>query len=74
MYRDLSGLVATGTAPRPITANDEALTDVLVIPYYALNMVPTGGMTQHALLAVAFAYIDNVLVMQSVPMPFGLRW
>lgn len=74
MYRDLSGLVATGTAPRPITANDEALTDVLAIPYYALNMVPTGGMTQHALLAAAFAYIDNVLVMQSVPIPFGLSW
>jgi len=74
MYRDLSGLVATGTAPRPITANDEALTDVLVIADHALNMVPTGGMSQHALLAAAFADIDKVLVMQSVPMPFGLRW
>jgi hypothetical protein len=74
MYRDLSGLAATGTPPRPVAGHDEALTDVLAIPYYALNLVPTGGMTQHALQAVAFAYVDNVLVMQSAPLPFLLNW
>ena len=74
MYRDLTGLVATGTAPRPVASNDEALNDLLSIPYYALNMMPTGGMTQHALLATAFAYLDNQPVTQSAPMPFGLNW
>ena len=74
LYRDLSGLAATGTPPRPLASNDEALGDVLAIPYYALNMVPTNGMTQHALQAIAFAYVDNALVMQSAPLPFLLNW
>ncbi len=74
VYRDLTGLVATGTAPRAVANDDEILGDVLAIPYYALNIMPTNGMMRHALVAVAFAYIDNQMVMQSAPMPFLLNW
>ncbi len=74
MYRDLSGLVATGTTPRALGSGDETLAETVLIPYYALNMVPTGGMAMHNLVLTAFAYLDNQLVTQSVPVPFMLRW
>jgi hypothetical protein len=73
-YRDMSGLVATGTPPRPIVTNDQALQDVVSIPYYALNLMPTNGMTRHMLMLTASAYLDNQLVGQSAPAPFFLNW
>jgi hypothetical protein len=74
VYRDLSGLVATGTPPRPLSLGDTALAESVLIPYYALNMMPSGGMAVHHLLLTAFAYLDNQLLAQSVPVPFMLRW
>ena len=74
LFRDPGGLVATGTQLRVLASDDEVLTEQATIPFYALNLQPTGGMVAHNLTLVAFLFVDQVLVAQSAPIPFGLRW
>jgi hypothetical protein len=74
-FRDAAGLVAVGTPPRVLGSDRESLTEqVLMIPYYALNFQPTQGMAAYNLMLTAFVYVDNQIVAQSPPNPFGLRW
>lgn len=74
-FRDISGLVAAGTLPQPIGSNSESLSSVSVsIPYYALNFAPTNFQRAYDLSFVAYAYVDNQLLAQSMPVLFGIRW
>lgn len=74
-FRDISGLVATGTTPQTVGSDSESMSSVVLsIPYYALNFAPTGGQRTYQLSFVVYAYIDNQLLAQSAPVPFGLVW
>ena len=74
MFRDVSGLVATGTAATVIGSDRENFGAPITIPYYALNFQPTGGMGDYRLELIAYVYIGNVGVAESDPVEFGLRW
>jgi hypothetical protein len=74
-FRDVSGLVATGTRPQTVGSNSESLSNVsLSLPYYALNFVQTGGQRVYQLSFTVYVYIDNQLAAQSQAMPFNLVW
>lgn len=74
-FRDVSGLVATGTPSTPIGTDDEDLSSVqIMIPYYALNFPPNNGFGTYNLAIVVMAYLDGQIAAQSPPVPFVLRW
>ena len=74
-FRDISGLVATGTPLQIVGSNTENLTNLqITIPYYALNFMPTGGQRTYLLTLTAYVYLDNAIVAQSVPVGFSLTW
>ena len=74
-YRDVGGLVATSTLPRVIGSNSEILGDeVITIPYYALNFLPTNGMRVYNLTFTAFVYLDKQLAAHAHAVPFSVRW
>jgi len=74
-FRDPSGYCATGTAPTPVTTPVVDLSaSMIMIPYYALNLTMTNGMMIYQLNAVAALYVNNVMIAQSAPMPFSVRW
>lgn len=76
-YRDVTGLVATGSTalavPLTLPVADLHLV-VSTIPYYAFNLLATNYTTDYPLYAVATIYIDNFQVAQSQPVPFSIRW
>lgn len=75
VFRDFSGLVATGTMPTAVGSNDEDLGQIVVtIPYYALNFQPTNGMATHNLSVSVIGYINNQPMAQTAAIPFILRW
>jgi hypothetical protein len=75
LFRDLSGLVATGTPATQVGSNDEDLGQIfLTIPYYALNFQPTGGMATYNLSFNVVAFVNNQPVAQSAQIPFQIRW
>ncbi|MGJ1404493.1 C1 family peptidase [Sphingobacterium sp. G1-14] len=59
-FRDIHGSVAVGSPVLPVL-NDPAQTGTktFVIPYYALNLIPTNGVQSYSLFAVATLYINN---------------
>lgn len=60
MFRDINGLAAVGSPVLPIyIAQANTGTATFAIPYYALNLPPTGGMQIHELAAVATIYINQ---------------
>ena len=74
-FRDISGLVASGTPPRIVGSNSESLSGIqITIPYYALNFQPTNMQRSYALTLTVYVYIDNVVVAQSNPVGFGFTW
>jgi hypothetical protein len=48
--------------------------EVLKIGYDALLFQPIQGMDACKLAMTMFVYVDNQIVAQSAPNPFGLRW
>ncbi|MET3019343.1 hypothetical protein [Flavobacterium hydatis] len=65
-YRDITGLVVTGTGVLPITNKFVDLSSrTFQIPYYALNLMPTNGSAKYEILAKASLYINNIEVMTS---------
>lgn len=75
LFRDTTGLIATGTTARVIaTENEPVHEESMMIPYYALNFPATQGFATYNLALVVFAYLDNQLVAQTPPAYFGLRW
>jgi hypothetical protein len=75
VYRDVGGLVATGTQPMLIGTDSETLNNIQVtIPYYALNFPPTNGFNLLNLSLTAIAYIDYQQFAQSAAVPFQVRW
>ncbi len=74
-FRDVQGLVATGTPPMPVTIDEIALDPLeMGIPYYALNLQPTNGSMTYLLQFVVTVYLNNFVVSQSQPVPFFVRW
>ena len=54
-FRDVQGLVATGTAPIPVATQNLNLRDFpMTIPYYALNLQPNNGQVTYNLQLTAF--------------------
>jgi hypothetical protein len=75
LYRDVTGLVATGTQRRPVNSKNESFTESSIyIPYYALNIPPTNFMMVHNLAVLVTAYLNERPAAQSTPTPFQLRW
>jgi hypothetical protein len=74
-FRDVQGLVATGTQPIPVTTQNLNLANFpMTIPYYALNLQPSSGQVNYNLVLSLSVYLDNYIVAQSPAAPFGLRW
>ncbi len=70
-YRDVAGYVATGTSPVPVQVPTfDVFGFALGIPFFALNLQPTGGAICYGLSAIASVYVNDVLVAQSPPAPF----
>ena len=75
VYRDMTGNVATGTQPSPVASEAASFVETrLTIPYYALNFMPTGGMSVYQLGFFVTAYLDQQQVAQSAPVGFTLRF
>lgn len=75
LYRDTTGLVATGTSPVSVASDGAPASEqAMRIPYYALNFVATNGFAFYNLALTVFAYLDNQLVAQTQPIFFGFRW
>ncbi len=74
-FRDVQGLVATGTPPMPVSIDNIALDPLeMGIPYYALNLQPTNGAVTYQLMFTVAVYLNNFVVFQSSPVPFFVRW
>ncbi len=74
-YRDVMGLVATGTQPFSVVASNMSTNGITMsLPYYTLNLQPTNGFNTYYLNATAFLYLDNFIIAQTLPTPFTLRW
>jgi len=75
VFRDVTGLVATGTPEVALIADPTDLqTFYFVIPYYALNLAPTGGHTTYLLTVNASIYIDRFLIYQTPATLFTVVW
>jgi len=75
VYRDFSGLVATGSQVRTVGSAREALgAQPILIPYYALNFQPTNYQRHYDLTFSALVYVGNRMLVQSPPIGFGFWW
>lgn len=74
-FRDATGQVAVGSNQVVgIGDNINLSGNVYFIPYYALNLTPTGGSMQYNLMATVFVYVDGFEVKRSTPSPFFVKW
>lgn len=75
VYRDMTDNVATGTRPSPVTRETVSFVETrLTISYYALNFMPTGGLSMYPLGFFVTASLDQQQVAQSAPAGFSLRF
>jgi hypothetical protein len=75
VYRDFSGLVATGSQVRTVGTAREALgAQPILIPYYALNFQPTNYQRHYELTFTALVYVGNRMLEQSPPIGFRFSW
>ena len=44
------------------------------IPYYALNLVPTGYQTTYLVMAQATVFVDGVMMGQAAPVQIAVQW
>ena len=74
-YRDWQGFVATNLEI-PYTSGDTI--DLgkykLFIPYYALNLAPTGGRAIYTASVAAGVYVDGIETGRTNPIIFSFRW
>ena len=71
-YRDIKGLCAAGTVVFPIVNNPANIgTAQMFIPYYALNLQPSGAMTRYELAVIATFYVNNFEKARS---PLTMMW
>lgn len=74
-YRTADGMVATGTAPFQVSADSLDLKSLPVsIPYFAFNMIPTGGYSRVDLLLTASVYLDGAVSARSPSLPVTFYW
>lgn len=73
-YRDTAGWVSAYTTPFPITQDPFEINALMPMPYYALNLVPTGMSTLYALTLQADLYLNGVLALRSAHSPFSVYW
>lgn len=74
-FRDINGYVAVGSPVLPVFNNPASTgTATFVIPYYALNLIASGGMNAYQLSAVATLYINNFEKARSPATPMTIRW
>jgi len=74
-FRDIHGYAAVGSPVLPVINNPANTgTATFAIPYYALNLQPTGGMQQYQLSAVATVYINNFEYAKSQPTSMVVRF
>jgi hypothetical protein len=75
VYRDFTGLVATGSQVRTVGTAREALgAQPILIPYYALNFQATNYQRHYDLTFTALVYVGNRMLEQSPPIGFGFWW
>ena len=76
-YRSLSSPgVATGSQHIQFRGGELDLASIVVnpIPYYVLNLYPTGFRTTYLIVARASVFVDGVAVATSRPVPLSVRW
>jgi len=73
-YKDVHGLAAVGTPPTRLFNNNINEEVSLFIPYYALNLQPTGGRMQYNIVAVATIYINSFEKAQSNISPIIINY
>jgi hypothetical protein len=74
-YRDVHGLVASGTMRGPVINTVAPLGSHLIyIPYYALNFQPTNGMRTYNVNVQATLYINEFEKARSAMAPMIIRW
>ena len=74
-FRDATGQVAVGSQQViGVSDNINLAGTVYFIPYYALNLVPTGGRMRYDLMSTVFVYVDGFEVKRSAPSPFSVTW
>jgi hypothetical protein len=75
LFRDVTGLVATGTPPAILqTPQVDLAPFYFTIPYYALNLAPTSGHMNYPLTVSASIYLDSFQVYQTPATPFNVVW
>jgi hypothetical protein len=75
IYRDVTGLVATGIPATPIGTDSEDLSRLTMsIPYFALNFPSTNGMNSYNLSLSIAVLLDGVVATQTPATPFLLRY
>lgn len=74
-YRDVAGLVATGTPDITVgQASVNLAPFYFLIPYYALNLMPTNGQANYQLFVTVSVYVDSFIVFQTAPQGFVVRY
>ena len=73
-YRDTGGFVATYTPQFFVTQDPQDLSVALTIPYYALNLVPTGMRMLYPLTALTDLFLNGSLALRSGHSPFSVYW
>lgn len=74
-YIDASGYAATGSGLISVTSDQFDLGSMqLWMPYYALNLLNTGGQQVHNLNAFAEVFTDGKMVAQSKMVPLQVTW
>lgn len=74
-YRDVHGLVASGTMRGPVINAVASLgSHQIYIPYYALNFQPTNGMRTYNVNVQATLYINEFEKARSAMTPMIIRW
>jgi len=74
-YRDAAGAGCTHSPAFPVPGDSYELPEIrLVIPYDALNLMPTGMAMAYNLTAVANLYMDGAAVTQPLPAVLTVRF
>lgn len=74
-FRTVDGMVATGTTVFQLQTGDFDLSGSPVyIPYYAFNMMPSGGYNRIDLMLTAAVYVNGVVMARSPAVSFYFFW
>ncbi len=73
-YRDINGLVATGTTQFQVIYNPSMAQTPVYIPYYALNFPATNGANQYSVNVISTIYINQFEKAKSMMTPMVIKW